>query len=232
MKLATATLGVLAAASSSIVRADGPSAIGYASVAAALRALQSDPASQFAEQSGWTVVASRENGNAVQWFFTPDGHPAHPSVVKRTIAEQDGTGYVDLVVLCHVRQDTCDRLLDDFKQVSAQPQRTVVAEQVTLDVGIALNDHDRVRVSRLVTEEGKAAEIRMDDLFKLVIVPMLDEVGSVMLWTAMYEFDGSDYRLVSEPRFAVPGEGTAEIRLASASGNKFDFSITPLAAER
>jgi hypothetical protein len=189
-----------------------------------------DSTAEFEEQAGWTIVASRDRGAAVQWFFTPEGHPAHPAVVKRTVLERNGTGVIDLEALCQVPQEACDRLVDDFRQISEQEQRTALAEQVTLNIAIALDDHERVRVSRLVAEEGKAAEIRMDDLLKLVIVPTLDEARDLMLWTAVYEYDGGDYVLVSKPTFARPGGGTALVEVASASGNTFGFSITPLLA--
>jgi hypothetical protein len=101
-------------------------------------------------------------------------------------------------------------------------------ERVALDIHIAQNDHERVRVNRLVAEEGKAAEIRMDGLLKAVFVPTLDAKGAVTLWTAMYEFDGRDFALVAAPQLVTPGAGTAEVELAAASGNRFAFSITPL----
>jgi hypothetical protein len=99
---------------------------------------------------------------------------------------------------------------------------------VSLDINIAQNNHDRVRVNRLVAEEGKAAEIRMDGLLKAVFVPTLDEKGAVTLWAAMYEFDGRDFALVAQPQLVTPGAGTAEVELAAASGNRFAFSITQL----
>lgn len=207
-------------------------AIGYPSVAGALQALQSDSTAQFESQQGWTIVASRDGDKPVQWFFTPEGHAAHPAVIKRTVLEQDGTGFIDLAALCHAAQGECDALLDDFRQSSEGVARSLLAQQVTLDIGIALNDHERVRITRLLTEEGKAAEIRMDEQLKLVIVPTLDDALGVLLWTAIYEFDGGEYILLSEPRFATPREGTARIEVSSGSGNTFGLSITPLLAAR
>ena len=110
----------------------------------------------------------------MQWIFTPAGHPAHPAVVKRTALERNGTGLIDLAALCYGAESDCYRLLDDFRQRSELATRAAQPQRVTLDVGIALNDHDRVRVKRLVAEEGKAAEIRMDDVLKIVIVPTIE----------------------------------------------------------
>jgi hypothetical protein len=210
--------------------ADEPAPIGYATVAAVLQALRADPNAQFETQQAWTIFANRESDRPVQWFFTPAGHPAHPSVIKRTALERGGQGFIDVAALCHVAQAECDRLLDDFRQTHLEAERPVLAEEVLLDVGIALNRHERVRVKRMLAEEGQAAEIRMDDLLKIVIVPTLDEERRVMLWAAVYEHNGTDFVLVSPPALATPGEGAAEIRVAATSGDTFDFSITPLLA--
>jgi hypothetical protein len=231
--LGCACAGV-AALGAAAARADDPAAIGYATVAAVREALRGDPTATFREQQGWTVVASREHGHAVEWFFTPEGHPAHPSVIKRIVAEQDGVGVIDMAALCQTTQEACDLLLEDFKQTHKPTIHAVRAERVALDVGIAENDHDRVRVNRLVAEEGKAAEIRMDGGWKAVFVPTLDKAGGVTLWTALYEFDGRDFALIGPPQLVSPGAGTASIEMAGASGNRFAFSISqlPLPAEQ
>lgn len=210
---------------------DEPVAIGYASVAATLDALRAEPSAQFRDQRGWTVVASRERDAAVEWFFTPEGHAAHPAVVKRTAAERDGVGMIDLVALCHAEQFACDRLLDDFRQQQQLAQTAARRERVTIDVGIALDDHERLRVKRLLAEEGMAAEIRFTDVLKMVIVPTLDDVGRVLLWTAVYEFDGADYVLLAEPQLTSPGSGTATLELISSSGSRFGFSMASLVAQ-
>jgi hypothetical protein len=216
--------GCVAAAS------DDPAQIRYSSVAAALDALRADPNAQFETQQDWIIVANREAGRPVQWFFTPASHPAHPSVIKRTALERNGEGFIDVAALCHVDQAECNRLLEDFRQTHLAAERPVLAEELLVDVGIAVNHHERVLVKRMLAEEGKAAEIRVDDVLKIVIVPTLDEARRVMLWTAVYEHDGSDFVLVSPPALARPAEGAAEISVATTSGDTFDFSITTLLA--
>jgi hypothetical protein len=210
---------------------DEPATIGYATVAATLEALRSEPTAQFREQRGWTVVASRERATPVEWFFTPEGHAAHPAVVKRSAIERDGIGMIDLVALCHAEQRACDRLLDDFRQQHEAAQAAARPELVTLDVGIALDHHERLRVKRLVAEEGMAAEIRFTDVLKMVVVPTLDDAGRVLLWTAIYEFDGADYVLLAEPQLTSPGGGTATLEMTSSSGSRFGFSLASLLAE-
>ena len=209
---------------------DEPADIGYANVAAVLAALRSDPSAQFREQRGWTVVASRERGAPVEWFFTPEGHAAHPAVVKRTAIERGGVGFIDLAALCQTEQASCDRLLHDFRQQQELEQAAARPERVTIDVSIALDDHERLRVKRLLAEEGMAAEIRFTDVLKMVIVPTLDDAGHVLLWTAVYEFDGEDYVLLGNPQLASPGSGTATLEMASTSGSRFGFSLASLVA--
>jgi hypothetical protein len=204
--------------------------IDFPSVGAVLEALRSDSRAKFERQAGWIVVATVERGNPVLWSFTPDGHPAHPSVVKRTALEQKGTGYVELATLCEAPEPDCARLLEDFKQINERIAQSALAKRVALDVDIAWSEHSRVRVKHMMAEEGKAAEVRVDGVAKIVIVPSWDELRGVMLWTAFYEFDGRDFRLLSAPTIAAPGEGTAELDFRATSGESFRFSVTPLLA--
>jgi hypothetical protein len=212
--------------------ADESDVIGYPSIGAALAALHADPRATFETQQGWTVVANREGANPVQWFFTPEGHAAHPSVVKRTALEERGTGYIELATLCGAPTAECARLLDGFRQVAEDAARAAQPQRVTLDVGIALNHHERVHISRMPAEEGKAAEIRMDDVLKVVIVPTLDERQKLTLWTAVYEFADGDYRLLGAPTLATPRNGIADIEIASGTGITFRFAIAPQLASR
>jgi hypothetical protein len=229
MKRAAALSVVLATVTATATAAQ-PDSIPYADVAAALEQLSAQPDVHVERQQGWTIVASSERGNAVQWFFTTQGHPAHPSVIKRTIVDRDGIGFVDLDALCQAPQDVCDRLIGDFRQTATR-LRALRPETVTLDIGVTVDRHDRVHVHGLVAEAGKAAELRMDDVFKLVIVPTLNDAGGVLLWTAMYEAVGDDFRLVTEPQLTTLGDGPSAISVSSAAG-QLGFSFTRLPAER
>ena len=231
MRTATALLITLATPACVLAADEDFAAIGYDSVAATLEALRAEPSAQFREQKGWIVVASREGGDAVEWFFTPEDHAAHPAVVKRTAFERDGIGMIDLVALCQAEQAVCDRLLDDFRQQHELALAAARPERVTIDVGIALDDHERLRVKRLLAEEGMAAEIRFTDVLKMIIVPTLDDGGRVLLWTAVYEFDGVDYALLEEPQLMSPGSGTVTLEMASSSGSRFGFSLASLVAQ-
>jgi len=219
------------ASQAALAQSAEPAPIGYTNVAAVLESLRADPSAQFREQRGWTVVASRERDTPVEWFFTPEGHAAHPAVVKRTAIERDGVGLIDLAALCNPAQAACDQLLDEFRQQHELAQAAARPERVTIDVRIALDDHERLRVERLLAEEGMAAEIRFTDVLKVVIVPTLGDDGRVLLWTAVYEFDGDDYVLLGEPQLASPGSGTVTLEMASTSGSRFGFSLASLVAQ-
>jgi len=219
-----------ALASHAVAAQEESAPIGQATVAGVLESLRGDPSAQFREQRGWTVVASRERGEPAEWFFTPEGHPAHPAVVKRTAVERDGVGMIDLAALCQADQSVCDQLLDDFRQQQERAQAAARPERVTIDVAIALDDHERLRVERLLAEEGMAAEIRFTDVLKIVIVPTLGDDGRVLLWTAVYEFDGADYVPLGEPQLASPGSGTVTLEMAATSGSRFGFSLASLVA--
>jgi hypothetical protein len=204
--------------------------IGATSVAAVLAELRTNPSAQFRQQRDWIVVASREGGSPVEWFFTPEGHAAHPAVVRRTAVERGGVGMIDLAALCHAEQTACDQLLDDFRQQHEGARAAALPARVTIDVRIDLDDHERLRVERLLAEEGMAAEIRFTDVLKVVIVPTIGDDGGVLLWTAVYEFDGADYVLLGAPQLASPGSGTATLEMASTSGSRFGFSLASLVA--
>jgi hypothetical protein len=109
-------LAATALAAAGVARAGDADPIGYASVAAAREALHADRAATTRDQQGWTVVASREHGAAVEWFFTPQTHAVYPAVIKRTVVEQDGVGMIDIAALCEAPQEACDQLIEDFRQ--------------------------------------------------------------------------------------------------------------------
>lgn len=104
--------------------------------------------------------------------------------------------------------------------------RTALAEEVVLDVGVSWNDEDE-RSVRVLAEEGEDAEIRIDDVVRIVIVPTIRDDGSILLSARIYEFDDGEPMLLSEPRVATREDEVAEIRQGSESGNVYSFLITP-----
>lgn len=104
--------------------------------------------------------------------------------------------------------------------------RTAVAEQVMLDVGISWNDAEE-RTMRLLTEEGDEAEIRIEDVLTIVIVPTIRDDGSILLSARIFEISEGESKLLSEPRVATLKDNVAEIRQGSDSGRVYSFLITP-----
>jgi len=90
--------------------------IGYESPQAALEALKAKPDVEIRHKQGWTIV--NDQATRTLWSFTPDGHPAHPSAVKRSVLFRDGAVYLDLNVLCLSTKDACDALVRDFQTLN------------------------------------------------------------------------------------------------------------------
>jgi hypothetical protein len=95
----------------------GKSSVGYDTVAEALAALKAKPGAVIREEAdGWTVI---DDDNAL-WSFTPEGHPAHPSVVKRKAVERDGRVVIEMAVLCESSKAPCDQLVSEFTELNEE----------------------------------------------------------------------------------------------------------------
>ncbi len=93
--------------------------IPYANVAAALAALNArDGAGTIVTHSDdWTLV--NEPGASAQWSFTPQGHPAHPALVRRIVKRGAGGDLsVETASLCEAGADACTRLLQEFEAMN------------------------------------------------------------------------------------------------------------------
>ena len=101
--------------------------IGYESPQAALDALKATPGVEIRENQGWTIV--NDQANRTLWSFTPVGHPAHPSAVKRSVLFRDGAMYLDLNVLCLGTKDACDALVRDFQALNERVRREAQASK-------------------------------------------------------------------------------------------------------
>ena len=97
------------------------SSVGYPSVATALAALQARKDVKTSIQDGWTVI---QDGDTL-WSFTPAGHPAHPSVAKRTLVEKDGGYFIDMKILCQSTKSPCDQLAADFEKLNEQMRASI-----------------------------------------------------------------------------------------------------------
>ena len=92
--------------------------IHYNTVEEALAALENNPDATFTEYEGWKVFNVKENGVYVLWSFTPPLHPAHPTVVKRSILKKEGELFIDMDALCFSKKIFCESLMEDFKLIN------------------------------------------------------------------------------------------------------------------
>lgn len=111
--------------------------IGYSTVAAALAALKARSDLNVSEQGGWTIV--NDAANKTVWSFTPPGHPAHPTAVKRAVVEKGEAIHIDMSALCQAEKSACDRLMDEFRALnqrmaqSARPWGPSDAERAAVE---------------------------------------------------------------------------------------------------
>jgi hypothetical protein len=98
----------------------------FDSVAAALNDLQARDGNGtiVTHADGWTIV--NESLASAQWSFTPDGHYAHPSVVRRVIRRgPNGAVSVETASLCEAPKAECSKLLADFAALNERITQAV-----------------------------------------------------------------------------------------------------------
>ncbi len=95
-----------------------PGKIPYPNVETARAALLARDDIERSEVDGWTIVKVPAE-NAI-WSFTPDSHPAHPSMILRAPFERDGTVYLGMDVKCGATKPLCDALVEEFKAMNAR----------------------------------------------------------------------------------------------------------------
>jgi len=103
-----------------VIEPSKSSSIGYPSVAAALADLRSKPEVKFSQSNGWTIVDDRSH--LTVWSFAPEGDPAYPSAVKRSVVHEGENNTMSMKVLCESTQEACDQLVRDFNLLN---QRTL-----------------------------------------------------------------------------------------------------------
>lgn len=94
-------------------------AIGYPSVASALRALHARPDVQFSTENGWTIATDQLNHTI--WSFAPRGYPAYPAVVKRYVVAQQFGSSLNMAVACEASKEACDDLVRTFARMNGLP---------------------------------------------------------------------------------------------------------------
>lgn len=118
MKILYYALAALMFTSSAFAQTPEDGSIQYKTVEETLMALESDPDAELTEYEGWKIFKQKNDGRYVLWSFTPAEHPAHPTVVRRTIAKVNGELNIDMDALCYSTPIFCDSLMEDFRQIN------------------------------------------------------------------------------------------------------------------
>lgn len=96
--------------------ATSQSKIGYPSVSSALSAMKEKSGVEVSVKDGWTIIFDR--AEQTLWSFTPDKHPAYPSVAKRAAVSDNGKLRVLTQIRCEAAKAACDQLATDFDQLN------------------------------------------------------------------------------------------------------------------
>jgi transcriptional regulator with XRE-family HTH domain len=105
--------------------------------------------------------------------------------------------------------------------------RTAVADQVMLDVGLAMNGDTLVGKSRMITDQGKSAEIRLEGQMRILFVPTINADGSVALAMQVYEWKNQRFELVLQPKVFLKDNQQGAVNVSSPSGASFRIVVTP-----
>lgn len=99
------------------------------------------------------------------------------------------------------------------------------AKQLMLDVKLGLEDekHD----SRLITEAGEPAEIRVDGKIRVIITPTLTKDGDVFLQTEIYTYKDGEYSLAGKPGLIIKENAEALVTSDSEKSGSYSLAITP-----
>jgi hypothetical protein len=121
-----AGLATVCTAAETPVQTSEPNKTGYPSVAAAFDALKAKPGTKMTATKAWTTIEDMEGEDLVLWSFTVPTHPAHPSVVKRTLQKKSDGYYIDMNIRCEaVDQNACAGLARSFQALNEQVKRSL-----------------------------------------------------------------------------------------------------------
>lgn len=105
-----------------------PAAIAFKTVAEAKGSLEARDGNGtiVTHPDGWVVVNEPEA--SAQWSFVPEGHYAHPAVVRRIIQRASGGAVsVHVKALCEAPQEACTRLVTEFEGMNDRIVQSVRA---------------------------------------------------------------------------------------------------------
>lgn len=86
--------------------------IGYPTVAAARAALAARDDVRMSRADGWLTI--EDPAAMTLWTFAPDGDPAHPAAVKRSVIEDGERIIIRMDIRCEGALEACDALEQHF----------------------------------------------------------------------------------------------------------------------
>lgn len=103
------------------------------------------------------------------------------------------------------------------------------AEQIMLDIDLSYDGDENTEIiqSQLLTKEGKDAEVRINDVVRVVVSPSVEEDGRVFLDVKIFEAVAGDYELLFEPKMITSDKKEAELRVTGGTGTEYRVLITP-----
>lgn len=106
--------------------------------------------------------------------------------------------------------------------------RSVVAEQVMLDIGVTLGNQDEY-LTRVLLASGEQMDLRRDGLFNLNVMPAVMGDGRVGVAFAVFAYRDGEYELVGEPRLVALNEQQSVVHVGAqgASGERYRIAVTP-----
>jgi hypothetical protein len=102
----------------------------FDSTAEAIESLMADPSAAGSVQRGWAVFKRRDGDRTEVWTFTPEDHPAFPSVARRIgCRNADGSWGVRTNLLCQSTKTACDALLQEYLLLDEQIKDSIRKER-------------------------------------------------------------------------------------------------------
>jgi hypothetical protein len=114
----------------------GAPTIGYPTVQAALETLRAKSGVSFRTENEWLIANDDEEIAA--YMFVPSGHPAYPTVIKRSVANRDGEAYIE------TSKAVCDELMSQLTSPAPAPDSVVRCLPMNRIDDTTVIDDDRV----------------------------------------------------------------------------------------
>lgn len=113
--------------------------------------------------------------------------------------------------------------------------RVSAAESVMLQVS-GKHGQDVLSAKELVTEVGKPAEIQVAKDYRLIVVPIVQADGNVLLKLKLYVYRNGGFELAGSPSLLVANKHTAAVELSSsdhpsAGEHPYRFELTPIRSD-